>query len=157
MWLNKMSSACLIQIKKSWVSIIYNVSWDSNLILMKLFRLRFLSLIYSKPSKKPFFFSKITADFVLSSELNQKFSNYMQDLKILVTQKTAYKWNTTVCSGASLRVFCYTLPFCKIQVDNELLNFCQSNKNGIILSGMISLQIRTCLNSQMMFFPESVT
>ena len=36
------------------------------------------------------------ADFVLSSDLNQKFSNYMQDLKILVTQKTAYKWNTTV-------------------------------------------------------------
>ena len=36
------------------------------------------------------------ADFVLSSDLNQKFSNYMQDLKILVTQKTADKWNTTV-------------------------------------------------------------
>ena len=36
------------------------------------------------------------ADFVLSSDLNQNFSNYMQDLKILVTQKTAYKWNTTV-------------------------------------------------------------
>jgi hypothetical protein len=36
------------------------------------------------------------ADFVLSSELNQKFSNYRQDLKILVTQITADKWNTTV-------------------------------------------------------------
>ena len=36
------------------------------------------------------------ADFVLSSDLNQNFSNYMQDLKILVTQKNAYKWNTTV-------------------------------------------------------------
>ena len=35
-------------------------------------------------------------DFVLSSDLNQKFSNYRQDFKILVTRKTAYKWNTTV-------------------------------------------------------------
>ena len=36
------------------------------------------------------------ADFLLSSELNQKFSNYRKDLKILVTQNTADKWNTTV-------------------------------------------------------------
>ena len=36
------------------------------------------------------------ADFVLSSGLNQKFSNYRKDLMILVNQKTADKWNTTV-------------------------------------------------------------
>ena len=36
------------------------------------------------------------ADFLLSSELNQKFSNYRKDLKILVTQNTADKWNMTV-------------------------------------------------------------
>ena len=43
------------------------------------------------------------ADFVLSSDLNQNFSNYMQDLKILVTQKTAYKWNTTVTVFTQMR------------------------------------------------------
>jgi len=36
------------------------------------------------------------ADFLLSSELSQKFSNYRKDLKVLVTQNTTDKWNTTV-------------------------------------------------------------
>ena len=62
----------------------------------------------------------------------------MQDLKILVTQKTAYKWNTTVFQLSSVMLFFSKKRFLKVikaplRVENTVKksNFCDLTETKI--------------------------